>query len=565
MTRDLTWRYGHVLSQLDAHNAQAPVSHRAKLAARISFEYVVRKLIDDMGGLADDGRFNAAWMSFCQENLLAEERVARAAEEDAYEQGRADALRSYAQGTDSVPPGLPSFGARYHPSRRQTRVVHTLMGNGRDVANSATDVELAREAILTRQPVERSADPDHHKTTRDFYNEYLDGQSTRNGDNRAKTELGPIIEFMFALIDDKRPRDYTREDFKLLNSAIPLIPISKGIPKEHCASLHARYLYRLNNPALPLDLVTGTTITRNYHSGLNRFFGWMQKNRLIEQGPVLDLVTPQNRSSLPRDSFDDAEVLALVALPLFTGCWSQERCWSAGKILVQGSLYWTYLILLLTGMRPGEVGSLRLSDIGDVDGIAYFDLRAFDARKGRVMLSEMRSQKTKNASRIVPIHPLLIELGLLEHRDHMQRAGVDRLLPDCEPYRRRDGRLRWSQDITKSWRYLKTKYAVFSRKDITLYSSRHLVAQWIDELKISERTRGRVLGHSTVPGAAGNYGRNGLLSMDELQILTGITNPLIDQMRDLLLQAKRRADTGELTLLRPMRPAARATRRPRSS
>ena len=231
---------------------------------------------------------------------------------------------------------------------------------------------------------------------------------------------------------------------------------------------------------------------------------------------------------------------------------------------MQGSLYWTYLILLLTGMRPGEVGSLRLNDIGEVDGIAYFDLRPFDARKGRVMLSEMRSHKTKNASRIVPIHPLLVELGLLEHRDHMQRAGIERLLPDCEPYRRRDGRLRWSQDITKSWRYVKSKYAVFGRKDITLYSSRHLMAQWIDELKISERTRARVLGHSTMPGAAGIYGRKGLLSIDELQLLTGIANPLINQMRDVLLQAKHRADAEELNLVRPMRPAARVTRRPRS-
>lgn len=564
MATDLAWRYGQVLSQLDAFNSQAPVCHRAKLVSRISFEYVVRKLIDDMGGLAGDGRFNAAWMTFCHENLLAEERVARAAEEDAYEQGRADALRSSAHGTSSPLPGLPSFGARYHPSRHKTSVVHTLMGNGRDVADSTADVELTREAVLTGVHVERSVDPDRYKTTRDFYEEYLDSHRTRNGDNRAETELGPIVEFMFALIGDKRPHDYTRADFTLLNSAIPLIPISRGIPKEHCASLHKRYLYRVNNPALPLELVTGTTIKRNYHSGLNRFFGWMQKMHLIKKVPVLDLVTPQNRSSLPRDSFDDAEVLALVSLPLFTGCRSQERCWSAGKILVQGSLYWTYLILLLTGMRPGEVGSLRLNDIGEVDGIAYFDLRPFDARKGRVMLSEMRSQKTKNASRIVPIHPLLVELGLLEHRDHMQRAGIERLLPDCEPYRRRDGRLRWSQDITKSWRYVKSKYAVFGRKDITLYSSRHLMAQWIDELKISERTRARVLGHSTMPGAAGIYGRKGLLSIDELQLLTGIANPLIDQMRDVLLQAKHRADAEELNLVRPMRPAARVTRRPRS-
>lgn len=552
------------MSQLDAFNAQAPVCHHAKLVPRISFEYVVRKLIDDMGGLADDGRFNAAWMSFCNENLLAEKRVALAIQEDAYEQGRADALRSHAMGATTLPTGLPSFGARYNPARRNTPVVHTLMGNGRDVAESVTDVEMTREAMLSGGQPAQTADPDRDRTTRDFYVEYLEDHSTRKGDDRAATELGPIVEFMLALIGDKRPRDYTRADFKTLNKAIPKIPIRKGIPKKHCASLHARYLYRQNNPGLLLELVTETTIVRNYHSGLNRFFAWMKEMGLIDKGPVLNLVTPQNRSSLPRDSFDDVEVLELVKLPLFTGCRSQQRCWSEGKVLVQGALYWSYLILLLTGMRTGEVGSLRLDDIGEVDGIAYFDLRAFDARKGRVMLSEMRPLKTKNAARIVPIHPLLIELGLLEHRDYMRKSEIERLLPDCEPYKRRDGRLRWSQDITKSWQYLKTKYALFKRKNLTLYSSRHLMAQWIDELNISARTRGRLLGHSTLPDAAANYGRKGLLSLEELKILTGISNPLIDEMRDILLPPKRRADAGELTLLRPIRPAAKVTRRPRS-
>lgn len=59
---------------LAAFNAQAAVIDRSKLASRLTFEHVVRGLIDEMGGLKEDGPFNADWMTFCQENLYADRR-----------------------------------------------------------------------------------------------------------------------------------------------------------------------------------------------------------------------------------------------------------------------------------------------------------------------------------------------------------------------------------------------------------------------------------------------------------------------------------------------------------
>jgi hypothetical protein len=93
-SRSAQQRYHHISAQLNAFNAQGAVTHREKLAARCNFEHVVRGLIDEMGGLKDDGAFNAAWMSFCQENLLAEKRIAKDDRLDAYERGRADALKT---------------------------------------------------------------------------------------------------------------------------------------------------------------------------------------------------------------------------------------------------------------------------------------------------------------------------------------------------------------------------------------------------------------------------------------------------------------------------------------
>jgi integrase len=50
-------------------------------------------------------------------------------------------------------------------------------------------------------------------------------------------------------------------------------------------------------------------------------------------------------------------------LPLFTGCLSRTRIWKPGQYFIQSDLYWAYIIALMTGMRPGEIGQLRVSDL----------------------------------------------------------------------------------------------------------------------------------------------------------------------------------------------------------
>ena len=578
-------RYQHIRSQLAAFNGQGPVIDRSKLATRLTFEHVVRGLIDDMGGLNQDGAFNTDWMMFCQENLHAEERIAEDDRLSAYEQGRADATRSLGLPRASQAGSIHGSKRQFDPTRPGRGIVLAGQGNGRDTAASDIDVILAQEAALSARSntapaqhpdgwlapqhgtldgfqLPRAAEPgalvagqrasdDDHKLLSEFLEEYLAAQRRKKGDDRARSAIAPIVSFAIKLIGDKRPRDYDRADFKMLNQAIPLIPTPKHIPQSVGRDLYSRYRYALDNPDAPTVSASVATIKRNYHSGLDRFFGWLEDHQLIAKAPTFDEVTPNNRVALPRDSFADDEILTFLKLPLFTGCRSRQRCWTEGNYLIQGSLYWQYLILFLTGMRTGEVGPLKVTDLIVFDDFACFDLRPFDARKGRVTLAEVRTQKTSESARIVPIHPLLIELGLLEHRDEMARQGSDRILPDCEPYRLPDGRLRWSQQITKSWQYVKNGVGIVQRADVTLYSTRHTMADMIDQLALSARTRDRVLGHANSSTAAGSYGRKGLLSTEELKQFSGITNPLIDAMREILLPPKQAADAGRLTLIRP--------------
>jgi hypothetical protein len=155
--------------------------------------------------------------------------------------------------------------------------------------------------------------------------------------------------------------------------------------------------------------------------------------------------------------------------------------------------------------------------------------------------------KTNAAGRVIPIHPLLVELGLLDRMQDLMDTGEDRLFPEWEAYKRKDGTVRWSQPLSKSWQYVK-KVLNLRRADLTLYSTRHLMADWLDNEAIAQRTRDRILGHAS--DVRGRYGRKGILDPEVAAKIEALEPAVIKKMREVLLGAKRRAEAGELTTLK---------------
>jgi hypothetical protein len=96
-----------------------------------------------------------------------------------------------------------------------------------------------------------------------------------------------------------------------------------------------------------------------------------------------------------------------------------------------------------------------------------------------VALKGLRNLKTNSSGRVVPIHPILIELGLLDRMEELSNSGEKRLFPEWEKYVRKDGTVRWSQPLSKSWQYIK-KLLKIERQDVSLYSSRHFMAELLD-------------------------------------------------------------------------------------
>ena len=525
----------------------APESER-RLAERQAFEHQVRNYISrsqERGYpfVRQFEGFASRWVDFVDQNKFAEAELAKGDLRRAYEGGRADEKDRSAKFSHlQTSPPL----AQIDPVMLIERIVQD------EVIKRLGRPALVRAEMLP-PPSEIQA-PATEKTAGKRMSEALAEflkpvDAKRRHTIKGRFEAEPVVKFAIEFLGDPQLADIKPDDWARLDEALPDIPKTKNIPAETAATLFGRFQYAQQKGWENLVRITQKTLKSKYWGGLYKFLDWtIEKEFLLGPRPTFECIDPHNMASLPRDAFEDKELLALFSLPLFTGCLNRTHVWKPGRYFVQSAIYWGYLICALTGMRPGEVGQLKCREIRTDGQFYYFDLRPFDARSGRVAMKDLRNLKTNAAGRVVPIHPLLIELGLLDRMQELMDEKEERLFPEWQEFRRKkDDTVRWSQPLSKSWQYVK-KVLKFSRADLSLYSTRHLMADWLDNEAIAQRTRDRILGHAS--DVRGRYGRKGILDPEIAAKIETLEPAVIKEMRKILLGAKARADAGELTVLK---------------
>ncbi|NJL07941.1 MAG: hypothetical protein HC900_06510 [Methylacidiphilales bacterium] len=538
------------------------------LTERVAFEHQVRNFMarSNERGFAFSLRFESMaqqWVAFVNQNKESEQELIKIGQRREYERGRAEAnealLNQWATVRVAQQPefqdGMPTAAPRVLPDD----VLERLHGAG-SPAKVVLTVTTPASAVAAPDPPSAIPAPSicpnpTSPRLSEVLERFFDAKRKRTKDDRARGEYGPIIQFMIDLLGDPAMDALTIDHLKQIDEALPDIPDRKSIPKKHCGSLVDRYRYAQQRGWDGLKRLTVTTL-KKYHYCIGSFFEWaIAANHYHGAKPKFETVSEENLAALPRDAFEDKELLDLVKLPLFTGCHSAARIWTPGGYFLQNHLYWGFLILILTGMRPGEVGQLRCQDVVTDGEFWFFDLRSFDARKGRVALKDLRRLKTGASARVVPIHPLLIELGLLDRVHELQARSTDALFPEWIPYQKKTGEMRWGQPVTKAWQYVK-KLLGITRADLTLYGTRHWMAEVLDSGTIAQRTRNRVLGH--VGDVPDGYGRKGMLSPEQAAAFAALEPPVVKEMRAVLLAAKNRADRGEMTVLKPWLRSAKS-------
>jgi integrase len=147
---------------------------------------------------------------------------------------------------------------------------------------------------------------------------------------------------------------------------------------------------------------------------------------------------------------------------------------------------WGAVISLYTGARVGEIAQLFLRDFVVMDGTHCIKICAD---------SDGQSIKTgEGGERLVPIHPDLITLGLIERVDRLRSDGHDRLFPNM----RIDGAAGKGNAISKGFGYYLKSIGIEPRRAhgiVGIHSLRKTVIQALQGSTLSAERRRAIVGH----------------------------------------------------------------------
>lgn len=152
--------------------------------------------------------------------------------------------------------------------------------------------------------------------------------------------------------------------------------------------------------------------------------------------------------------------------------------------------YWVPMIAMYSGMRLQEICQLYRNDLRKVDGIWCFDINDDTPDK---------QLKTASSKRLVPVHPELIRLGLLNYHSQVNH---ERLWPNLS-YIELHG---YTNSIGKWFQRFNREY-VTDDPQKTFHSFRHTFIDTLKQLQVQGAIISEIAGHAVDSITMGRYGK----------------------------------------------------------
>lgn len=221
----------------------------------------------------------------------------------------------------------------------------------------------------------------------------------------------------------------------------------------------------------------------SYMQGLNAILGWAEREGWGVRVHTKGLV-PARKAKVRRRGFRSDELEKLF------GALGEFRA-------DDPTMFWVPALALYTGARAGEICQLSAEDVVEVDGVWCLDLSEFDADGRRV---ETKRLKTTDSERFVPLHPHLLEVGLLPF---VRKKAGGRLFPDLTPGPKGS----YSHNFSKRFGRFKKRVG-FAEPALVFHSFRHGFRDACRDAGISDET-GAALGGWAAGNQAAKYGNRG--------------------------------------------------------
>jgi integrase len=297
---------------------------------------------------------------------------------------------------------------------------------------------------------------------------------------------------------DRPLGDYGRADMTHFHETARMLPALRGRSPTDKDKPTAEFIARAATSGE--KRITDKTLKR-HHSALAQFFRYAMDRGHLDHGQFTALVSDHRfkaskGAKTQRDPWSPDELTKLFASPVWTGADGSSRRSRPGPHIVRDGKFWLPILALFHGARLEELADLYGRDVGREGDVWFVRL---EEREGDEDGGERRL-KTKNAARVIPLHPELIRLGFLRYVAQTAPNPDDPLFPELEPQgpdRKRGPRI--------------TRWFVEYRRDIKLYrpgvgmhSFRHTARTRLSDL--TEQTRERHLNYLFGHSGSGSEG-----------------------------------------------------------
>lgn len=223
-----------------------------------------------------------------------------------------------------------------------------------------------------------------------------------------KNRLNAFLEIM----GDLPVNGITDEEMREFRNTLRRLPPNRSRSKAYMGKSVAEILAM--KPAKTLDVSTVNITVEAVGSLLE----WCVNKRYTDHNPARGLQLRDTRQAIElRDPFSKEDLELIFAHPKF----------SRGEFKYP-AYFWIPLIGLYTGMRLEEIAQMHCADVYESDskGIWVFDIN----ERGEDEHGFKKTVKNINATRLVPIHDDLLELGLLGYHKSVASKGHKRLFPE---------------------------------------------------------------------------------------------------------------------------------------
>ncbi|WP_033729076.1 site-specific integrase [Pseudomonas putida] len=280
---------------------------------------------------------------------------------------------------------------------------------------------------------------------------------------------------LFELVGDMPAIAFDAQQARLLKERLSRCPQYFGLRPE----FKGKTLKQVVESGTTYKTITAVTVNNRLRK-LTAFLNWCKANGYMTDNPLAGMKVMTRSAKDARLSFERHDLVALLNHDALRKE-ARKHPWR----------YWLPLLGRGTGARLEELCQLRVDDFIEQQGVPC--IRIDDSHEG---------QNLKNASsrRVLPLHPSLVEQGLLQYAESVKSTGADRLFPELEAVRGKRGHA-----ASKWFGRYKAKHGITDPRK-TFHSFRHTFIDDLRDAGVQDSLIKRMVGHEDSSVTFGIYG-----------------------------------------------------------